>query len=109
MAAVTALVFAVWISCFYPRVDPVVARVNHGRVAARQSFGKFLSPRLYVAYGVGLFEQGTNSLLVRYLLSRKLTLEASTGEDSGADVLYVVESGPGEARPKLEPGLPDRN
>jgi translocation and assembly module TamB len=67
--------------------------------------GKFLSPRLYVSYGVGLFE-GANTLLIRYLLSKKLTLEASTGEHSSADVLYVREFGPGEARPELAPGLP---
>ena len=85
---------------------------RHRRAGFEQAslvLGKFLSPRLYVAYGVGLFEQGTNSVLVRYLLSKRLTLEAATGENSRADVLYVVESGPGEARPKLEPGLPDRD
>jgi translocation and assembly module TamB len=68
--------------------------------------GKFLSPRLYVSYGVGLFDEA-NTLLVRYLLSKKLTLEAATGENNRADLLYVIESGPGEARPALEPGLPD--
>jgi translocation and assembly module TamB len=88
------------------------ARIDTGEGGFEQAslvLGKFLSPRLYVAYGVGLFEQGTNSLLVRYLLSKKLTLEASTGESSRADVLYVVETGPGEARPKLAPELPDRD
>jgi translocation and assembly module TamB len=86
------------------------ARIDTGEGGFEQAslvLGKFLSPRLYVAYGVGLFEEGTNSVLVRYLLSKKFTLEATTGESSRADVLYVVESGPGEARPKLEPGLPD--
>jgi translocation and assembly module TamB len=68
--------------------------------------GKFLSPRLYVSYGVGLFDEA-NTLLVRYLLSKKLTLEAATGENNRADVLYVIETGPGEARPELEPRLPD--
>jgi translocation and assembly module TamB len=67
--------------------------------------GKFLSPRLYVSYGVALFD-GTNAILIRYLLSEKLTLEATTGENNSADVLYVIETGPGEARPDLQPGIP---
>jgi len=85
------------------------ARIETGEGGFEEAslvLGKFLSPRLYVAYGVGLFEEGANSLLVRYLLSEKLTLEALTGESTRADVLYVIETGPGEARPKLEPGLP---
>jgi translocation and assembly module TamB len=88
------------------------ARIDTGEGGLEQAslvLGKFLSPRLYVAYGVGLFEEGSNSILVRYLLSKQLTLEASTGESSWADVLYVVETGKGEARPKLEPGLPDQD
>lgn len=78
-----------------------------GFESASLVLGKFLSPRLSMVYGVGLFEEGTNSLLLRYLLTDKLTLEALTGENTRADILYVIESGPGEARPSLEPGLPD--
>jgi translocation and assembly module TamB len=87
------------------------ARIDTGEGGLHQAslvLGKFLSPRLYVAYGVGLFQEGANSLLVRYLLSKKFTLEAATGQNARADLLYVVETGKGEARPKLQPGLPEQ-
>ncbi|HXH02871.1 MAG TPA: translocation/assembly module TamB domain-containing protein [Candidatus Competibacteraceae bacterium] len=53
--------------------------------------GKYLSPDLYVSYGVGLFES-LNTFTLRYKLNRYLTLESSTtGADSGADLLYTLE------------------
>jgi translocation and assembly module TamB len=70
--------------------------------------GKYLSPRLYVAYGVGLFE-AANTLRIRYLLSSKWTLEATTGESNAADLLYTIERGHGASsrapsdRDALEP------
>lgn len=70
--------------------------------------GKYLSPRLYVAYGVGLFE-AADTLRIRYLLSSKWTLEATTGEANAADLLYTIERGRGEPRtvPEGEEGLPE--
>jgi len=59
--------------------------------------GKYLSPRLYVAYGVGLFE-AANTLRIRYLLSSRWTLEATTGEATAADLLYTIERGRGAKR-----------
>jgi translocation and assembly module TamB len=53
--------------------------------------GKYLSPRLYVKYGVGLFEN-TNSFLIRYLLSEKLIIETTTsGQSQGGDIFYTIE------------------
>jgi translocation and assembly module TamB len=71
--------------------------------------GKYLSPRLYVAYGVGLFE-AANTLRIRYLLSSKWTLEATSGEGTAADLLYTIERGRGVPRtvPEDEEGLPER-
>ncbi|MFL6192737.1 MAG: translocation/assembly module TamB domain-containing protein, partial [Thermoanaerobaculia bacterium] len=54
--------------------------------------GKYLSPRLYVTYGIGLFEP-INTFRVRYLLSDKWTLQAESGAETGADALYTVERG----------------
>ncbi|REJ80315.1 MAG: hypothetical protein DWQ30_12950 [Acidobacteria bacterium] len=59
--------------------------------------GKYLTPRLYVAYGVGLFE-AVNTMRLRYVLSTKWTLEATTGIHSGADLLYTIERGRGAKR-----------
>lgn len=54
--------------------------------------GKYLSPRLYVAYSLGLF-QSTGLLRVRYLLSSKWTLQAETGDGTATDIFYRIERG----------------
>jgi translocation and assembly module TamB len=54
--------------------------------------GKYLSPKLYVTYGIGLFEP-INTFRVRYLLSEKWTLQAESGEGTSADALYMIERG----------------
>lgn len=54
--------------------------------------GKYLSPRLYVAYGVSVFDP-LRSLQVRYLLSSNWTLVAETGDETAADLLYRIETG----------------
>ena len=54
--------------------------------------GKYLSPRLYVSYGVGLFEP-ISTFRLRYLLSGRWTLMAESGEASGLDLLYRIERG----------------
>ncbi|SDB51399.1 Autotransporter translocation and assembly factor TamB [Pseudidiomarina indica] len=53
--------------------------------------GKYLSPKLYVKYGVGLFED-TNTFLIRYLLSDRLIIESTTStEAQGGDIFYTIE------------------
>ncbi|MEW5744783.1 MAG: translocation/assembly module TamB domain-containing protein [Nitrospirota bacterium] len=52
--------------------------------------GTYLSPRLYVSYGIGLFEPA-GRLLLRYDLSRRLQLRVESGVESGADLLYQFE------------------
>jgi translocation and assembly module TamB len=52
--------------------------------------GTYLSPRLYVGYGIGLFD--TNNLLrIRYRLGRSWVLQTESGEETGADLLYTIE------------------
>lgn len=52
--------------------------------------GRYLSPRLYVSYGVGLIE-AFNTFTVRYQISDKWQLKAESGEFQGADILYSIE------------------
>jgi autotransporter translocation and assembly factor TamB len=68
------------------------ARIETGARQQETAFyaGKYLSPRLYVAYGVGLYEP-INVLRVRYLLSRKFTVQAETGTRDSGDILYRIE------------------
>ena len=60
--------------------------------------GTYLSPRLYVAYGVGLFEP-ESVYRVRYTLDERWTLQAETGGSTNAEIEYSIESGPGGSRP----------
>ena len=52
--------------------------------------GRYLSPKVYVSYGVGLVES-INTLNLRYHVSERWRLEASSGENHGADILYTIE------------------
>jgi translocation and assembly module TamB len=52
---------------------------------------KYLSPKLYVSFGMGLFEP-VNTFRIRYLLSDKWSLQAeNSGVATGADALYTIE------------------
>ena len=53
--------------------------------------GKYLTPRLYVKYGVGLLESA-NAFLIRYRLSRNWSFETTTDtKNSGGDIIYTLE------------------
>lgn len=72
--------------------------------------GRYLSPRLYVGYGIGLLEQA-NSIRARYELTEHWTLEGRSGVTSSADLLYTIEvDASREAIPDLPtpelPGMP---
>ncbi len=54
--------------------------------------GKYLSPKLYVSYGIGLFDH-VSTFRVRYLLSSRWTLVGETGRETGTDLLYRIERG----------------
>ena len=62
-----------------------------GTEQTRFTVGKYLSPKLFVSYGVGLFDNG-NVLRLLYDLGRgfKLRTETATAQ-SGGDVLYSVD------------------
>ena len=52
--------------------------------------GKQINPRLYARYSYGVFSR-LGTLLMRYKLSQRLSLEAGAGENQSIDVLYSVE------------------
>jgi translocation and assembly module TamB len=54
--------------------------------------GKYLSPKLYVSYAAGLFEN-TNTFRARYSLTPRWTLQTESGKQSGTDLLYWFERG----------------
>lgn len=50
----------------------------------------FLTPRVYVAYGVGVFEP-INTLTLRYHLTWQMYLEAVSGVENALDLMYRFE------------------
>jgi translocation and assembly module TamB len=57
---------------------------------ARFTVGKYLSPKLYVSYGVGLFANG-NVLRLLYDLGKGFKLRTESGQEAGGDLLYSRE------------------
>ncbi len=52
--------------------------------------GRYLSPRLYVSYGVSLTEQ-LNTFKLRYTLGDHWTVRTEMGQARGADLVFTVE------------------
>ncbi|MFT5502447.1 MAG: autotransporter translocation and assembly factor TamB [Gammaproteobacteria bacterium] len=52
--------------------------------------GRYLSPQLYISYGVGLVGS-FNTFALRYSISEQWQLKAESGKVQGADILYTFE------------------
>jgi translocation and assembly module TamB len=52
--------------------------------------GRYLSPRLYISYGVSLTQQ-LNTVKLRYTLSDRWTLKTEAGQARGADLVYTIQ------------------
>jgi translocation and assembly module TamB len=52
--------------------------------------GKFLSPRLFISYGISLTES-INTLKLRYSLSDRWLFRSESGENQSADIEFTVE------------------
>ena len=70
------------------------AYIETGESLREASFvaGKYLSPKLYVSYATGLFEQA-NTFRARYTLSDRWTVQAESGRYTSSDLLYRIERG----------------
>ena len=53
-------------------------------------FGKYLSSRLYVSYGVSLAES-INTLKLRYSINDRWTLRTEAGKEASGEIVYTVE------------------
>ena len=64
---------------------------DQGQNISALEVGTYIAPRIYVGYGVSLFEEG-NVASVRYDLRRGFGIKATSGEaQSGLDISYTVE------------------
>lgn len=71
--------------------------IDDVRIEAGGGFGEgalvirhYLSPKIYVSYGMGLFEN-FNVFIVRYQLSKLWAVQAESGTESSADIIYTIE------------------
>ena len=54
-------------------------------------FGTYIAPKLFVSYGVGLFDQ-ENVISARYDLGKSFGIKATSGQtESGVDLIYRIE------------------
>jgi len=54
------------------------------------TIGKYLTPKLFIGYGIGLARRGS-VLIVRYLIRDDIEFEATNGEQSRASLNYIIE------------------
>jgi translocation and assembly module TamB len=71
-------------------LDEVKIEDDGDQREAQLWLGTYLSPRLFVSYGIGLFED-FYSARVRYDITTKWTIEAESGRESSADFKYTIE------------------
>jgi translocation and assembly module TamB len=72
-------------------VDEVGVEQNTDLGGSAFTVGKYLSPRLFVSYGVGLFEPG-NAITVRWQFTERWSLEANdTPDEQHAGIRYRIE------------------
>lgn len=65
-------------------------RRSDGADQAALVVGKYLTPKLFVSYGVGLFEPAS-TLRLRYRINDAFSVETESGTESGGDILYTRE------------------
>jgi translocation and assembly module TamB len=73
------------------------SRVGLDEVAVEQEeddasvvLGKYLSPKLYVSYGISIAE-AINTVKLRYTLNERWSLKAEAGLEQSADIEYKIE------------------
>ena len=72
-------------------VDELAVKDEEMIGGAALTVGQYLSPRLYLSYGVGLFEPG-DVITLRYKLSDELAVKTQRGpEDTRAGIEYRIE------------------
>ncbi|HET7923716.1 MAG TPA: translocation/assembly module TamB domain-containing protein, partial [Rhodanobacteraceae bacterium] len=76
-------------------LDAFGIETDPNEAAAEAAFviGKYLTPSLYVSYGIGIFES-VNTLKLRYTFAPRWRLETETSSKaSGGDLIYNIERG----------------
>jgi translocation and assembly module TamB len=72
------------------RLDEFTVQTGDNYEESSLYIGKYLTPRLFVRYVVGLFDQA-NRMGLRYQLTESLRLEAESGTNQSVDMIYKFE------------------
>jgi len=76
--------------------------VDQSAQAAQLTLGKYLTPKLFVSYGVSLFQRGY-SFKMLYTLGNGFKLSSESGTASGGDIIYTVDRGKRKPPKPAEP------
>lgn len=73
-------------------IDEISVGAKPGETSeqARLTVGKYLSPKLFISYGVALFQPG-HTFRLHYDIGHGFKVQTETGVESGGDVLYTIE------------------
>jgi translocation and assembly module TamB len=71
-------------------LDVLTIESDSGLEQSSLTIGKYLTPRLYVRYAIGLFDQ-LSKLALEYRLTEHLMVEAKSGKDQSMDIIYRIE------------------
>ncbi|NKF21054.1 translocation/assembly module TamB domain-containing protein [Solimonas marina] len=73
-------------------IDEITVGSKPGETNDQAMFtvGKYLSPKLFISYGVALFQQGY-TFRIQYDLGHGFKARTETGIESGGDLLYTIE------------------
>lgn len=73
-------------------IDEITVGAQPGETNEQAMFtvGKYLSPKLFISYGIGLFQQGYK-FRIQYDLGHGFKVRTETGIESGGDLLYTIE------------------
>jgi translocation and assembly module TamB len=71
-------------------MDEMRVESNDSGDQASLVLGRYLSPKLYVGYGVGILK-ATNTFSLRYQINQHWQLKGESGENSGMDILYTID------------------
>lgn len=72
------------------RLDELTVKSNKGLEQSALWMGKQITPKLFIRYMVGLFDQAF-TLGMRYQINEKLRLEVESGKANSVDVIYTIE------------------
>lgn len=73
-------------------LDTVSVETSGTAETASLVIGKYLSPRLYLSYGIGMFEAMSTARL-RYDLTDSWALQAESSDEMGVDLFYKINTG----------------